>query len=57
MPTVIDKFDNTVELAYAGYPDRIFVVDTDGTINFKTQPGPSGYRPAEARAALATLLN
>ena len=56
MPTVIDKLDNAVEIAYAGYPDRIFILDTDGIVRFKTKPGPRGFRPREAMEALDTLL-
>jgi hypothetical protein len=56
IPTVIDRIDNAVELAYAGYPDRIFILDTEGVVQFKTQPGPRGFRPGEAIAALDQML-
>ena len=56
MPTVIDKLDNAVEIAYAGYPDRIFILDADGIVRFKTKPGPRGFRPREAMKALDTIL-
>jgi hypothetical protein len=56
MPTVIDKIDNAVEVAYAGYPDRIFILDTEGVVQFKTKPGPRGFRPAEAVDALDAMF-
>ncbi len=56
IPTVIDKIDNGVEIAYAGYPDRIFILDTDGIVRFKTKPGPRGFRPEEAIEALTLML-
>ena len=56
IPTVIDKIDNAVELAYAGYPDRIFIVDTGGAVSFKTKPGPIGFVPQEAIDALERMF-
>jgi hypothetical protein len=56
MPTVIDNLDNAVEIAYAGNPDRIFILDADGIVRFKTKPGPWGFRPGEAIEALDRML-
>jgi hypothetical protein len=51
-PAVIDGFDNTVEKAYTGWPDRIYLIDTKGRVAFKAKPGPFGFKPDELRAAL-----
>ena len=56
MPAVIDKFDNAVEIAYGGFPDRIYVVDSDGIVRYKTKQGPFGWDVPEAGAALDDLL-
>ena len=56
LPTVIDKIDNAVELAYAGFPDRIYVLDSDGVVRYKTGPGPFGFKVAEATEALNRFL-
>lgn len=56
LPTVLDKLDNAVEIAYAAYPDRIYVLDSNGVVRYKTQPGPSGWDVKEPRAALDRLL-
>ena len=56
LPTVIDKIDNAVELAYAGFPDRIYVLDSDGIVRYKTDPGPFGFKVAEAKEALSRFL-
>jgi type I thyroxine 5'-deiodinase len=47
MPTVLDREDNKVNAAYAGWPDRLYVVGRDGKIAYKGGPGPAGFRPAE----------
>jgi hypothetical protein len=52
VPTVIDKDDNQVNTAYAGWPDRMYVVGTDGRIAYQGGPGPRGFLPAEVEAWL-----
>jgi hypothetical protein len=44
MPAVIDDNSGTVKQAYAGWPDRLYVVGVDGKISFKGAPGPMGFR-------------
>lgn len=46
-PTVIDGEDNRVNIAYAGWPDRMYVVGIDGTIAYQGGPGPGGFKPQE----------
>jgi hypothetical protein len=48
--------DNRVMSEYMGFPDRIYVVDVDGKIAYRGDPGPDGFVPEDAAAALATLL-
>lgn len=47
IPTVIDKDDNKVNAAYAGWPDRMYVVGVDGKIAYKGGRGPGGFKPNE----------
>lgn len=56
LPTVLDKLDNAVEIAYAAFPDRIYVLDSDGIVRHKSMPGPSGWDVGPAREALDGLL-
>ena len=52
VPTVIDRADNKVNAAYAGWPDRMYVVGIDGKIAYKGGPGPRGFKPGEVEAWL-----
>jgi hypothetical protein len=55
-PALVDGSDNRVERAYTGWPDRLYVVDGDGTIAYKSAAGPFGFKPAEVEAALKRLI-
>lgn len=55
LPALVDEPDNRVERAYTAWPDRLYVVDRDGTIAYKSAPGPFGFKPAELEAALARI--
>lgn len=55
LPAVIDKADDRVERAYAGWPDRIYVIDEAGKIAYKSAPGPFGFKPEELKAVLQQL--
>jgi hypothetical protein len=57
IPIVLDGIDDAVEKAYAGWPDRFYVIDSTGKIAYKGKPGPGGFRPNEAEAALKSLLD
>ncbi len=47
MPLAIDDMSNRAEKLYAGWPERLYVVETDGRIVYKGEPGPFGYHPEE----------
>jgi Iodothyronine deiodinase len=55
-PAVVDKFSNSTEQAYTGWPDRMYLIDGRGKVAFKSRPGPFGFKPDELRAALERLL-
>jgi type I thyroxine 5'-deiodinase len=56
IPPLIDDLDNSTEAAYTGWPDRLYVIDREGCIAYKSQPGPYGFKPAEVAQTLARLL-
>lgn len=47
MPALIDSDDNVVNRAYAGWPDRLYIVGQDGKVVYKGGPGPSGFKTSE----------
>lgn len=52
MPALIDSDDNVVNRAYAAWPDRLYTVDVDGKIGYKSGPGPFGFKTPELEAWL-----
>ena len=39
-PVVLDWPDNRINADYAGEPERLYVLDSDGTVTFKSEQGP-----------------
>ena len=56
IPALLDDFGNGVERAYRGWPDRLYVIDRDGRIAFKSKPGPYGFDPTGVERALKRIL-
>jgi hypothetical protein len=55
LPAVIDAPDNRVERAYTGWPDRLYVIDRDGSVAYKSAAGPFGFKPAQVQATLKRI--
>jgi len=53
IPALLDDFQNTTEQAYTGWPDRLYAIDREGRVAYKSRPGPFGFHPEELAAALA----
>jgi len=56
IPPLVDDLANSTEMAYTGWPDRLYVIDRAGKIAYKSPAGPYGFKPAEVEAALKILL-
>jgi type I thyroxine 5'-deiodinase len=56
IPALLDGIDNRIERAYTGWPDRLYIVATDGRIYYKSAPGPFGFSTKELEASLTQLL-
>jgi len=52
IPALIDGIDNKVERAYTAWPDRFYVIDTQGRVALKSEPGPFGFHPDKVSALL-----
>src|SRR5262245_57366534 len=50
VPILVATIDHQVEKAYAGWPDRLYVIDPRGKIVLKGGPGPGGFMPAVKQA-------
>ena len=56
IPALVDDLQNTTERAYTAWPDRLYVIDRYGRIAYKSRPGPFGFKPRDAAAALRQVV-
>jgi hypothetical protein len=56
IPAVIDDMNNSTERAYTGWPDRIYLIDQNSRVVFKTKPGPFGFDPSQLGTPLQHLF-
>jgi len=56
LPVVLDDMADSTNLAYGGWPDRIYVVGKDGKIAWRSDPGPRHFDVAAAEVALRGAL-
>jgi len=52
IPILVDSIENHANAVYAGWPERIYVLDEQRKIVYKGEPGPFGYHPEEVEAWL-----
>ena len=52
IPTLIDEMTNAVDRAYAALPDRLYLVDAEGRVAYRSGAGPWGFKPDELEAAI-----
>jgi type I thyroxine 5'-deiodinase len=57
LPALVDEADDRVERAYTGWPDRLYLIDREGRIAYKSAAGPFGFKPADLQAALKTITD
>ena len=55
-PAVLDEFGNSTESSYTGWPDRLYLIDGNGRIAYKSRPGPFGFKPADLEAAITRVV-
>ena len=55
IPALLDGIDNGIERTYTGWPDRLYIIGTDGRIYYKSAPGPFGFSTKELEASLKQL--
>ena len=43
MPMALDEMSNVVDTAYAALPERLYLIDAEGRIAYRSGPGPWGF--------------
>jgi alkylhydroperoxidase family enzyme len=56
MPLLVDDVDDKVGNLYSGMPSRLYLIDTDGKVAYKSGRGPFGFKPAELEQAILIHL-
>ncbi len=57
IPAVLDGLDNRTDIAYTGWPDRLYVIDRSGHVAYKSKAGPFGFHPKEMEDSLKRVLS
>ena len=55
MPLAVDPIDNRADTLFAGWPERIYILEAGGRVLYKGGMGPFEFHPDEAEKVLATL--
>jgi type I thyroxine 5'-deiodinase len=53
IPALVDDIADTAERAYTAWPDRLYVIDRQGRVAYKSKAGPFGFHPDAMAQALA----
>jgi Iodothyronine deiodinase len=56
MPVVVDEISDPVGHAYSGMPGRVYVIDAQGKVAYKSGRGPFGFRAGEMEQAIVMAL-
>ena len=56
VPALVDHFDDATERAYTGWPERLYLLDREGSVAYKSQPGPFGFKLKDLEDALRVLV-
>ena len=56
MPALVDKLDDKVNQAYRGWPDRLYLVGTDGRLTYAGGRGPFFFSVDEWEMAIKSEL-
>ena len=56
IPMVVDEMDDRVGHAFSGMPNRLYLVDMDGKVAYKSGRGPFGFKSGELEQQILILL-
>lgn len=57
IPALVDDMQDTTERAYTAWPDRLYVIDREGRVAYKSKAGPFGFDPKAMAAKLQSLVS
>lgn len=57
LPFLVDDVGDTVGAKYSGMPNRLYVIDGEGRVAFKSGRGPFGFKPGEMEQSLIWLMH
>lgn len=55
-PMLLDKIEDPTETDYRALPDRLFLLDSDGKIAWKSGPGPHYFRAEDWAAEIEKMV-
>ncbi len=55
-PMLVDTMDDAVGAKYSGMPSRLYLIDGEGKVAYKSGRGPFGFKPAELEHSLILML-
>jgi alkylhydroperoxidase family enzyme len=56
MPMLVDTLDDQVGARYSGMPSRLYLIDREGKVAYKSGRGPFGFKPDELEQSLLLML-
>jgi hypothetical protein len=56
LPVLVDGVGDEVTRLYGGWPERLYLIGSDGTISYQGATGPFGFHPEELEAAIQREL-
>ncbi len=57
MPMLLDDMTNTADSLYVALPERLYALDADHKVAWKSVSGPAGFKPEEWRTELAKVVS
>ncbi len=56
-PVLVDDIQNTASICYAAWPERLYVIGTDGIIKYKGGMGPMDFKTDELEAFIESTYS
>ncbi len=57
MPALVDGIDDAVNRRWHAWPERLYLINADGTVAYAGGPGPFEFHPDELETAIRAVLD